>query len=202
MATMMDSALGYAADGFPPERRSDVRHKAVLAVGKLIVGGHERFCLVRDISSGGMKVETTHAPERGTLVTVEMRGLAPCRARVAWRDGELAGLMFEEQQDVEVIGNRRADASGWHARAPRFEVDRVAELRVDCRPKIVEVVNVSVGGARLRGVSGFDVNTAGQLLLGNGLAPLAGFVRWNAEDDIGFKFATAIDRKSLMALIG
>jgi hypothetical protein len=202
MATMIDSALGFPAATYPPDRRGDIRHKAVLAVGKLVIDGHERFCLVRDISSGGMKVETTHAPERGALVTVEMRGLAPCRARVAWREGELAGLMFEEQQDVEIFGNRRADAAGWQARAPRFVTDRVAELRVDCRPEIVEVVNLSVGGARLRGVSGFDVNTAGQLLLGNGLAPLVGFVRWNAEDDIGFKFATAIDRKSLMALIG
>lgn len=184
------------------ERRADDRHRSVLAVGKVVVRARERFCLIRDVSSGGLMIETTDAMLPGDRVMVETLGLDACPARVAWFREGAAGLAFEAPQNIDALCRRGVDARGQVMRAPRFRSDRLACLRLAAYDTTVEIVNISAGGARLHGAGGIQGDVPGCLVLGAPLSPIAGWTRWAAGEDVGFRFAAALDRRALLTLIG
>lgn len=88
------------------ERRDKPRHRSVRAIGKIAVAGRKCFCLVRDVSTGGLMIEMRDPPAPGTDVTIETPGLAACRARIAWRKNQFAGIAFDEPQNLDAICRR------------------------------------------------------------------------------------------------
>ncbi|WP_375396915.1 PilZ domain-containing protein [uncultured Sphingomonas sp.] len=180
------------------ERREEARNKSVLALGKIVSGGQEHICMVRDISDSGLKIEMPDPPGTGCYVIVEMLGLNPCAACVVWRLDHHAGLAFSVPQDIDRMCKRGRDAMGITARGPRFTINRKAELCIDRKRLRVEVANISVGGVRLRGMTGVPSNRPAQLTLGTSPSPLSGHVRWVADDDAGFSFAPALDIQKLL----
>lgn len=183
------------------DRRSSERHKSVLAVGKMVKDGRERFCLIRDIADGGLMIETSDALALGEAVMVETLGLSAASARVVWREGKMAGLAFDTRQDVDAMCRRGTDDNGFTIRGPRFASGHSARLRLGHRDLPVTIADISVGGARLIGVSEVQPDTPGYMILGPDAQSVHGFVRWNRDDEIGFRFAPALDRRTLIALI-
>ena len=183
------------------ERRTGDRHKSVLAVGKVVKDGRERFCLIRDISTGGLMVETNDQLAPGDTVMVETLGLPISEARVVWSEGKLTGLAFGTSKDPETICRRGVDGNGHTIRAPRFQSDRPARLRLAGRDVKVNIANISVGGARLIGVSSVHTDAPGELIVDPHTSPIRGHVRWVADNEIGFRFAPALERRTLVSLI-
>ncbi len=181
------------------ERREDERYRRVLATGKLILDECEMFCFVRDLSVGGAKIETLTVPVIGQRLQFEMRGLGPCSARVVWNRGFLVGLAFDTPQDLATVSDR-GTRQGYCARAPRFTSNRLAQFRVAGSLIAVELIDLSAGGARLRGAGVMQPDTPGCLIL-DGIAPRAGFVRWARDGDLGFKFAPILDLPTLMQIL-
>jgi hypothetical protein len=179
------------------DRRSDARSIGVLALGKVVSGGREHICLVRDISANGMKIELPDPPAVNSYVIVEMLGLNPCPARVIWQEDIHAGLAFSVAQDLDRMCKRGQDADGRAARGPRFSIGRDAKLRLAGRSVSLQVANISVGGARLRGVTAIEPNVPAQLVLRNSSTPLQGYVRWVADGDAGFSFTPALAIRTL-----
>jgi hypothetical protein len=189
MATRMDEHFA--------ERRADTRSRSVLALGKIVSGGREHICIVRDISAGGLKVEMVVPLDIGTYVIVEMLGLNPTPARIAWRVEGQVGLAFSVPQDFDRMCRRGADGDGSLARGPRFTIDRVAKLAANLRIQTVSVSNISAGGARLTGTIGLAANMPVHLTLQPG-QPLAGYVRWVEGDAAGISFTPALDMRTLL----
>jgi hypothetical protein len=183
------------------DRRGDTRQISVLAIGKLIWGNRELFCIVSDVSAGGLRIEMPEAPPCGSYVVVEMLGLNPCAARVAWRDDRQAGLSFATPQCLELMCRRGLDQIGQTTRGPRFATDRGGELRIDGRRLAVSLVNISAGGARVRCTGEVRSNRPAQLVLTGIAGQLSGYVRWVASDDFGFSFTPALDLHTLLAAI-
>jgi hypothetical protein len=183
------------------DRRGDTRQISVLAIGKLIWGSRELFCIVRDVSSGGLRIEMPDAPPCGSYVIVEMLGLNPCAARVAWRDDCQAGLAFATPQCLELMCRRGLDPTGQTTRGPRFAIDRGGELRLDGRRLVVTLVNISAGGARVRCTGEVVPNRPAQLVLNGIGGQWSGYVRWVANGDFGFSFTPALDLHTLLAAI-
>ena len=181
------------------ERREDERYRRVLATGKLILGDCEMFCFVRDLSTRGAKIETLTVPVIGQQLVFEMRGLGPCSARVVWNREHLVGLAFDSPQDLAAISDR-GTRQGYCARAPRFATDRLAQLRIGGSTVAVELVDLSAGGARLRGAGAPRIDTAASLIIDR-IAPRAGFVRWARDGDIGFQFTPILDLPTLMQIL-
>lgn len=181
------------------ERREDQRYRRVLATGKLVLDDCEMFCFVRDLSVRGAKIETLTVPQIGQRLAFEMRGLAPCSARVVWNRGHLVGLAFDVPQDLGAVSDR-GTRQGYCARAPRFATDRLAQLRVAGSTIAVEFVDLSAGGARLRGAEGLRADTPACLIL-DGIAPRPGFIRWARDGDVGFQFTPILDLPTLMLIL-
>ncbi|RYD26335.1 MAG: PilZ domain-containing protein, partial [Lysobacteraceae bacterium] len=89
---------------------------------------------------------------------------------------------------------------GYCARAPRFATDRLAQLRIGGSTVAVELVDLSAGGARLRGAGAPRIDTAASLIIDR-IAPRAGFVRWARDGDIGFQFTPILDLPTLMQIL-
>ncbi|WP_242187397.1 PilZ domain-containing protein [Sphingomonas sp. CARO-RG-8B-R24-01] len=188
-----------AAPRVVTERREDERYRRVLATGKLMLDDCEMFCFVRDLSVGGAKIETLTVPMIGQRLTFEMRGLGPCFARVVWNRGFLVGLAFDEPQDLAKVADR-GTRQGYCARAPRFATNRLAQLRVAGATVAIELIDLSAGGARLRGAGVLKVDTAACLIL-DGIAPRAGYIRWARDGDVGLKFTPILDLPTLMQIL-
>ena len=183
------------------ERRGTERTRSVLTAGKVVVDGRDFFCLVRNVSAGGLMIEMPTPPAPGRRIQIETAGLNPCIATVVWREDRLCGIEFEAPQDADIICRRGVADAGLIVRGPRFRSDRLAEFITDDRNRVVEVVNISVGGAKLRGVSGLTVNAVGRLIMGSPMPPLLGNVRWAVGEEIGFRFTDALSRDAMAALL-
>lgn len=183
------------------ERRATDRYRSVLTAGRIVIDGRDCFCLVRNVSAGGLMIEMATPPGAGDRVLIETAGLPPCGATVIWREGRLVGLEFETRQDVEIICRRGVADAGLIVRGPRFRSDRVAEFVADGRNSVVEVVNISIGGAKLRGATGIAVNVLGRLIMGKPMPALAGSVRWTVGEEVGFRFAEPLGREAMAALL-
>ncbi|MBN8809337.1 MAG: PilZ domain-containing protein [Sphingomonas sp.] len=180
------------------DRRDGPRTRSVLALGKIVHAGREHIAIVRDIASGGLKIEMIDPPEPGSYVIVEMLGLNPTPARVAWRRDRQAGLAFSMPQEVERMCRRGRDESGTAARGPRFTIAARATLRVDGRAVPIDVVNISAGGARLRGLVGVAANLPASLELRRGKGAWSGYIRWLDGADAGFSFTPPLDFRTLL----
>lgn len=183
------------------ERRATERYRSVLTAGKIVFGDRDHFCLVRNVSTGGLMIEMPTPPRPGTRVQVETAGLNPCYATVIWSEDRLAGIEFEQPQDVDIVCRRGVADAGLIVRGPRFRSDRVAEFVTSDRNCVVEVVNISVGGAKLRGVTGLAVNALGQLIMGSPMPPLMGSIRWAVGEEVGFRFTDALSRDTMAVLL-
>lgn len=193
--------MGYQSNARLAEQRSTDRHRSVLTAGKIVVDGRDHFCLVRNVSTGGLMIEMPTPPAPGQRVQIETAGLDPCDATIVWREDRLVGLAFDQAQNVDIICRRGATSNGLIVRGPRFRSDRVAELVIGQRSCIVEVVNISIGGAKLRGASGLVANDLGRLVMGKPMQPIVGNVRWAVGEELGFQFTDGLSRDAIAVLL-
>lgn len=192
-----NESAGAAAD----RRNGGKRHASVLLVGRVWRGGVESACLVHDISAGGLKARLTVAPTIGEELLVEVRGLPPVRAAVRWVNGRKAGLQFIEPQPVEhVFQLNRHD--GVIARAPRFNVEAAAIVRLDAERFNATLVDISAGGAKLAAEHAVDTGQAGQMLLVDTGTALFGKVCWADEGRFGFRFVAPLPLDALTRILG
>ena len=82
--------LSSSMDG-PRPRMPRVELSCVMSVRQ---GADVRGVYARDISQGGMKIETDHELELGSDIVVTMPGMAPHAGLVRWRDGKFYGITF------------------------------------------------------------------------------------------------------------
>jgi hypothetical protein len=92
----------FAAPAADDPRRSERRMRTLLT-GKLVFGEHglTADCTIRNLSSGGAKLQTSLAatlPREVWLIVV--RKDCAYRASVAWRVGEEVGVRFEHEYDL------------------------------------------------------------------------------------------------------
>ena len=113
----------------------------------------------------------------------------------------MAGLSFTRSQMVGGAMHRDSAGSLPVPRSPRFAMDRVVELKVAGRKVVVELLDLSAGGAKLGGMPDLPVGSAGELLLGGSPCAVAGQVRWAHAGLAGFHFARSLALESLVRLI-
>lgn len=173
----------------PPERRQNLRHVTVLRVAKLQTLRSEELCLVRNISSGGLMAHIYSELNIGEPVTAEFKSGQAVSGRVLWRRDGLAGIQFNEPVNAArlLADNHDYSTSSQQPRAPRVGIDVRARIRVGSRYHSVTMCNISQAGGRVSPGSQLE---AGQklILMLNGLAPIAGSVRWTNKDHAGIAF--------------
>lgn len=181
-------------------RRTDQRHLSVFRVGKLISSGRQEFCLIRNISSGGLMahIYSTHPPEES--IEIELRAGRTVKGKIVWARDKKIGVQFDEKIEVAEILAPQASDSDMIPRAPRLDIRRRGRLRIGAHYQLIELHDISQGGAKLSPAGDAKADDEVILLL-EGLPPLPGLVRWRHNDVIGVTFKTSIPFEQLASWV-
>lgn len=174
----------------PPERRGDPRTLSVLRVGKIMTGGKEELCLIRNISAGGLMAHVYSGFAPSEAVAIEIRNGHALTGRIAWYEDGMAGIAFDRRIDVLAFLADEQDeqTQGMVARAPRLKLSLAIILRHGADYLSARLTDISQGGAKLTPTPptlSFDQDV---VLTIPGLSPVAGTMRWRngAGTGIGF----------------
>ncbi|MCW3837161.1 PilZ domain-containing protein [Sphingomonas canadensis] len=187
----------------PPERRTEERATTLLRVGKLVVAGEQRLCMVRNLSSSGAMIRLYQPIPVGSAVMVEVTPEYPVPARVMWCQDDLAGIAFDTRIDV-IAALRGEQAGGPYrrvARTPRMRVSRHARLCTDDAERGVLLCDISLNGAKVATDLALPVETEAAVFV-DGLPPLAGRVRWARDGYVGMQFDVALKIDTLANWLG
>lgn len=199
-------SIGRGISGSPSDaadssnRRTDQRHMSVFRVGKLITMAGQELCLIRNISSGGLMahIYSAHVPEEN--VEIELKAGQTVKGKIVWARDKKIGVQFDEKIDVAEVLAPQANDSDMVPRAPRLDIRRRGRLRIGAHYQLVELHDISQGGAKVSPAGDAEA-AADVILLLEGLPPLPGIVRWRQDDMIGITFKTAIPFEQLASWV-
>jgi len=174
------------------ERRKDARYTLILRVGLLEQGGKSSLCLVKNISSTGVKVKIYTQPVRNSDVCLRVADEAPVHGHLVWVEGDVAGINFHEELDAATLLRVQQKLRPNRRRAmPRVAVEAVATLRTGGQTFRATICDISSLGARVRTRSGLVAGDRVMAALQD-LPPIKAYVRWSDGEDSGLVFETAI----------
>lgn len=179
---------GYSLDSAAPsagERRDGTRHLTLFRVGALAIDGRRELCLIKNISSGGMRIRPYCDLAEGAPVTVELKTGMSVPGSVVWIEESTVGIAFD--QPVDVLDVLSASDDGPRPRMPRIEVRCSATLRDGASVYQLPVCDVSQGGVKLEGQPPVALDCDVVVSM-PGLAPQAGVARWCGGGHFGVTF--------------
>jgi hypothetical protein len=187
-------------ESFGAERRSSVRHTAVTQVAKIrLAGDREELCLLRDISSGGIRAHAYVRLAVGTPLIVELRTAHSASGRVAWAVDDLIGVSFDEQiPTAALLAHCSLDEKAGTLRPPRIKVNMRGLLRIHDRASMVSIGNLSLAGLQIAAPTPLPVGTACTIAL-TGLPARAASICWWREGHAGLMLTEAFDYASFAA---
>jgi hypothetical protein len=200
MPPPVPNPLQDAADN--ANRRNDQRHLSVFRVGKLMTSTGQELCLIRNISSGGLMAHIYSAHIAEERVEIELKAGRTVQGKVVWARDKKIGVQFDEKIDVaEVLAPHPNDAKpDLVPRAPRLDIRRRGRLRIGAHYQLIELHDISQGGAKISPAG--DAKTDDEvILLLEGLPPLPGLVRWCHNDTVGITFKTSIPFEQLASWV-
>lgn len=171
----------------PADQRAAQRFTLILRAGKLLTGSGEYLCLLRDVSSGGLRLRLFHPLALPPSLKIELAGGEQYQLELAWQDGEQAGLWFT---DGPVDTDRLLEEAGtFPKRSIRLRLlhPLVVTVRCDGPAMQAQLHDISQFGAAL--------SCAERLAIGQhfeldapGLGQLAARVRWRRGGLYGLVF--------------
>lgn len=179
------------------ERRKEARFKLILRAAIIEQGGTSSFCLVKNVSSTGVQLKLYTQLVLGMVVTLQVADEEAISGRVAWIDGDTAGISLEEELDAATLLRVQQKLDPRKRRAfPRLGVEARATLRTGGRVLRATVRDISSLGAR--------VDAACELAAGDrtivelaDLPSIAAYVRWTEGSEVGLAFETPVPMQIL-----
>jgi len=177
--------------GAPAERRGDQRHLTILRVGKMIAGGVQELCLIRNISSGGLKARVYTPKAVGQTVIVELKSNQEIAGTVQWIAGNDIGIRFHERIDVEAMLANDELTGGMRPRPPRLHLSTLAILRLRSELWGIGICDISQRGAKIEIDQTLAVGDEVVIVVGD-FRPLNAVVRWCRGGVAGVEFKQMI----------
>ena len=184
------------------DRRRDERWVTTFRAARIVNRqGQEQLGIVRNVSSGGMMIETHAKIAVGDRLWIEPRGCQPIWGSVRWSEAQRHGIAFDAQMQFEsLLALTETETHSQVTRAPRVSVNLPARLCVAGSWYQVRLCDLSQSGAKL--VTNLVLSDSEPVLLSiMGLRNVDAFVRWQREDRIGLLFAEPISITVLSAWI-
>jgi len=184
------------------DRRREERFVTTYRVARILTEqGCEQLCIIRNVSSSGLAIETRGALAIGERLFIEPRACRPMSGSVRWSDGHNHGITFDVALSPGRLGILTAsDTPHHHSRAPRITVNRDAMLLVAGHWQKIHLWDISQGGAKLECASSLAPGDP-VLLSITGLAKASAFVRWQRDKNVGLIFAAPFSIEDLSAWI-
>jgi hypothetical protein len=177
--------------GAPEERRGDRRHLTILRVGKMIAGGAQELCLIRNISSGGLKARVYSPKSVGQSVSVELKSNQEIGGTVQWVSGADIGIQFHKRIDVEAVLANDELARGMRPRPPRLHLSTLAILRLRSELWGIGICDISQRGAKIEIDQTLAVGDEVVIVVSD-FRPLNAVVRWSRGGVAGVEFKQMI----------
>ena len=171
----------------PPDQRADQRFTLILRSGKLVTAAGEFLCVLRDVSSGGLKVRLFHPLALDSACEIELSGGERYRLDPAWQQGEEAGLQFTDSPvDIEQF---LEEAGPFPKRAIRLGLRGGWPVRLHGKGPVLPALmcDLSQHGSAVLCQSRLSV---GQLveIEADGLGTIEARVRWRRGERYGLVF--------------
>lgn len=177
------------------DRRSGERHMTLFRVGSIRVDDRRELCLIKNISAGGMMIRAYCTLEPDTPISVELKCGEPVSGKVSWVRDNNVGVAFD--QPIDVLAILSGADEGPRPRMPRIEIDCPITLHVDGRRIEARGIDVSQGGIKVEAAEPL-VSSSDIVVTLPGMAPEAGLVRWQADDQAGITFNRLLPLASLV----
>lgn len=178
------------------ERRSTPRLTPTLRIGKLLEDGSERLCIIRNISPTGLMVQSDGVHEVGGRVEIEAKSDHILLGTIMWVKGDLIGVRFDGEANVQEILTTSTMPGSRRARPPRMKVDGQARIRVGDEYHRCDMIDISQGGIK---VSAPDLPTGKEAtVILRGLQPVKATVRWAHDGAAGLSFHKPIQFDALL----
>jgi hypothetical protein len=193
------SSFGPDFEAGSPESvfEREERHVSLYRVGAITVAGRCELCVVRNVSSGGLMLNSYSYIEPGARIAVEFKQGEAVEGVVAWSNGNNVGMRFDEPIDVTVI-LAATSPQGRRPRMPRISIESKISVREGETVHEALALDISQGGVCVesRAPLPFGADVVVRI---HGLPPEPAVVRWRNGDCYGLGFNRLLSVTSLAA---
>jgi hypothetical protein len=180
-----------------PDRRHNQRISSVYRPALIETDEFAGFCLVRNLSSGGMmcSVYTEFAADQPIMVGFNPTNMV--EGSIIWsKDGQI-GIQFHQQIDVTKLlcALSAKQIGGKLARAPRLPIECDGDLQIEGRLVSISLQDISQRGIKAK-VSSMQPGDEVLIRL-PGLEATNAIVRWAQSDVAGFNFVHPLSFEQL-----
>jgi hypothetical protein len=171
----------------PAELRLAERSSLLIRSAKLICQSGEYLCLVRDVSSSGLRLRLFHDLPPETFVFLELANREIYPMENVWRTGDEAGFRFTQPVNVRNF----IEEPSCHPRRPlRLRIERHGQLFSEGRSTPVILRDISQAGARIETTTWLALQQTVRLVI-DGLPERFAQVRWRNRYEHGLAFDQA-----------
>lgn len=195
-AAAPDEGSGHQTEA-PPEQRTDARLKLMMMrAAKLSAEEAETICVIRDVSSHGVRLRLFHALPADARFELKLANGESYVAEKVWeRDGE-AGFQFTTPIDLQKF---LTEDTAFPKRQIRLRTKLDGVLRCDGIVTPIIVHDLSQQGAQIECPMHLAMNQSVKLET-DGLPMLMATVRWRAHPNYGVAFQTVFRMDELAKL--
>ncbi|MEY2942918.1 MAG: hypothetical protein RLY97_932 [Pseudomonadota bacterium] len=141
----LGQAQGQIALQKSADPRGSSRYTLLLRSAKLIADGREYLCILRDASSGGVKLRLFHPLPPSKFLALELGGGERYPVQCVWQKGDFVGLSFHGSVNVQSLIEE--NFAKYPRRPLRVNLHKTARMRVNHEDMHVTLVNLSQQGA-------------------------------------------------------
>ncbi len=154
-------------------------------MGTLIVEGQRELCLIRNLSSGGMRLRAYCRLRPGQILWIELKTGQPLPGQVTWVQDQEVGISFDEP--IDIVSLLAPPGDGLRPRMPRLETNTSVQVRQGARNHRMRACDISQGGIKVESRSALPIGAEVVVSLA-GLAPQPGVIRWSHDGHLGITF--------------
>ena len=184
---LFDGGMGHDASELAPgqpDLREAARAMLLIRSAKLVCDSGEYACLVRDVSSGGVRLRLFHALPPGPAYALELANGARFVMANRWCKGDQAGFQFAQSIDIDAF----IAEPGPHPRRPiRLCLHRPGQLFNDGQAMPMILRNFSRCGAQIETTNWLALHQTVRLVV-HGLPERYAHVRWRNRYEHGLAF--------------
>ena len=174
----------------PSDRREHARSIKVMRVARLknIQMHVEGLGMVRDVSSGGMKIDALFPLEVGHRISVALLDDQELTGEIVWRDGRTIGVKFIEEVFVqEILAKPAIKIDGQRSRFVRFQACQPSRVTYNNHEYDAVLSNISQRGAKLLCDAAPKMNS-NIVIRTDSNQSVAATVKWCSRRIIGVEF--------------
>ena len=190
-------AAAEAADEIRPQAPiwAEPRHLFFFRLGTILGDGRQRPVELLALAESGAIVRVGESLEEGARLMLEVNSHHRFEVRVEWSSDALAGLEFEDRDQVRDTLAARDRAHPY--RAPRLELAADVVLRLGETCLTARARDVSEGGIKVELAQPEHVGREASVIV-PGLPPVAGRVLWCRDGRAGIAFEHPLPFRSLI----